>query len=69
METVIYCSVLFAFALIKDEFLNREPQVESHLILGPGLVIAMAITGCPLIAVVYMPYLLQLAFDWSYNHK
>jgi hypothetical protein len=32
-----------------------------------GMVAAMAATGCPLIGVVYVPYVFQVLLDWKYQ--
>ena len=64
-EAVVWTVALFVFAVVKDAFLNRDSHVREHIILGPGLMALMAVTGCPLIAVVYVPYVFQVLLDWK----
>ena len=66
-EVVAWTVALFVFAVVKDACLNRDSGVHAHLILGPGLVLAMAVTGCPLFGIVYVPYVFQVCLDWKYR--
>lgn len=67
-EAVVWTVALFVFAVVKDAALNRHSSVREHLILGPGLMALMAVTGCPLIAVVYVPYVFQVLLDWKWKY-
>lgn len=67
MEWIFWTVGLFVLAVVKDACLNRDSHVREHLILGPGMVAAIAATGCPLIGVIYVPYVLQVLLDWKYR--
>ena len=67
IEWAVFSFVLFVFAVVKDACLNRDSGVHAHLILGPGVVAAMAVTGCPLFGIVYVPYVFQVCLDWKYQ--
>jgi hypothetical protein len=62
---ICIATAVYVAAVGKDAYMGRESNTLVHAILGPGMVTLMEVTGCPLLSILFVPYVFNLMFDWE----